>query len=1039
MFAALAASAPAVFAPACDGASILWVHSAAVPAGEVPALHIGIDVATGAVACASVGTAGNATAFAASGSTWLGDDIDGAPPTVLSVSVNRTGDGGVRVLRKLAVFAAPPTGSPSAPPYTAYRAAVVDTFEPSAELGGITWTASVRGEPAEGAPSSSSSPWRTAVVTQLTFGAGFAERRWVPRAGLARNGSANAEWDDVLALEPVGVASASRRLQYGERFLSAPQLQQLEVTPLPYVLHASVTRGAGLALVHSLRDADALTYGATMTAWPNGSRWSRYYNRLGGSSGGSGANSSTVLFTTHLVPLAVHAGPRDVLRFAARAFPAVLEPSPAADCAGLAQLGLGMYSCAGAADLNASALAAAGGANVLWDASFWWPFQGMFLPPEGAGADVEWTSNQGGGEQAQCGQRFAHGQRASLAAVRAASAAAAAANLTLLAYFNLNFFGQNPAFPPLPPGALPPPDPETDWLNSSVYLARHFNGSSCAPPAGTCAERDWQGSVTMDAGDAAWADFLVAQAGRKGAALGATNFRGIVIDEPHVQEFVFARDDGAAWCGRPCASMLGGWLAAGARVAAAVRAGARDGGIVLVNQIHVLRPELLRVGDGVFTEAHPAQADSPRYVNAVGLLTTRCPGIVWTESAAEVAGDGTQTDADAYFHHRLYMGVLPMAPALGNDHAIGPADAGIAAVARTYADHGHMLRELRGARWLLRHDALRVAAAADGTASTAALLGNAFEVAGQPGGAPSKLLAVAIARHNTGGGSSSSSSSSSSIVANVTLSFVLPAPPSGGATVELAGCEITHAAQPWVAVTAQKAADGRWEVRVASLLRGCAMLRCALTVSQPPSPAVSVEVGGAALHNVSDSALSYTLDSATLLPANAHGLAQLLADPLVAARAAHLAPFYLRVGGTSGDFIQFNGSASAKPAPLLPELATLPPPPFCRGNLTGAQLAGLIAFARAAGARLVLGLNGLVRVGARQAGAWDPANAEALFAHAAAAAAAAAAGHAQSRSARHTTRDGDQLCSAADCKCSLRNASGAWCRTACGSAGEPCG
>lgn len=63
----------------------------------------------------------------------------------------------------------------------------------------------------------------------------------------------------------------------------------------------------------------------------------------------------------------------------------------------------------------------------------------------------------------------------------------------------------------------------------------------------------------------------------------------------------------------------------------------------------------------------------------------------------------------------------------------------------------------------------------------------------------------------------------------------------------------------------------------------------------------------------------------------------------------------------------------------------------------------------------------------------------ATVATAAAAAAAAAAGHAQSRSARHTTRDGDQLCSAADCKCSLRNASGAWCRTACGSAGEPCG
>jgi hypothetical protein len=948
--------------------------------GDTPELSIGIDAATGVVACASIGVR-NET-FETVGETLLGDDLATAPSVVLSVRSQRTKSGGVHVLRELIVNAASPMATL---PLQPYHVSVADIFEPDMQLGGITWTAAISAN----ASVPEGSPWRTKICTQLQFPAPFADAFWVPRAGLPRTSHSNADWEDVLALE---LASAPPRLlQFGEGFLSgADGAGADEITPLPLVLHVSQRQGVALAVVHSLNDT---TFGATMAVSANGSRWSRLFNRLGG---GGTHSAVDITFTSHLVPVQGEShnmgGVRAALGFIADAYSPTFEPHEAA-AAAVSEFGLGMYSCANAADHNLTALHQVGG-NVVWDASFWWPYQGMFLPPlsvinatpPSGKNNLTWLSNLGGGEQTACGPMFTHGQRVALADVHAAGTAASAAGLAQLSYFNLDFFGQTPAYPSPPSSSLPPATLD-DWHNSTLWLARHLRASSCAPPYGTCSTRDWQGSIAMDPGDATWANFLEEQAETKVAALGEA-FRGIVIDEPHVQEWVWGRTEagggGAGWCGRPCASLLGGWLSTAARVAARVHSApvqGGGGGVVLTNQIHTLRPELLRAADGVFTEAHPAQSNAPRYVNAIGLLTMRCVGIVWTESADEVAGAGGQGTAgqaemDAFFHQRLYMGVFPMAPALGNDHAIG--DDCSSAVRGTYVDHAHMLRQLRGAQWLLRPDALRVQLAANSTGD-AVVVGNIFQTAAQGNGTPLELVIVAIAKTRSGG------SNSSAGAVSVTLSFLLPR----AARLGSAGCMLTHAGRPWTAVAPRQASSGRWELLVPELLRSCAMLRCCLQKtppsppvpplppSPPPVPVVAVSVTDkVVLHTVSDGMLSYTLDTAML---SGGQLERLVTDPLVAARAAHLAPFYLRLGGTRGDFVQFTGSPSA-PAPVVPELPNLPPAPFLRGNITARQLSVLTDFARAVSARLIIGLNGLLRVGAVQSGAWDSTNARALFA-----------------------------------------------------------
>ena len=151
-----------------------------------------------------------------------------------------------------------------------------------------------------------------------------------------------------------------------------------------------------------------------------------------------------------------------------------------------AKVGLGVYTCATCDSINVSTTVRGAGATTLWDASFWWPYIGMYLPPV-ANATSTWRSNTGGGEQKACSAHpesggFNHGDRVSGITIATHLREMSENGITVpLSYFNLFEFGQNVVWP-LPPvpaacrgGGERNANPTRCWTNSSVFLAAELS------------------------------------------------------------------------------------------------------------------------------------------------------------------------------------------------------------------------------------------------------------------------------------------------------------------------------------------------------------------------------------------------------------------------------------------------------------------------------------------------------------------------------------------------------------------------------------
>ena len=354
-----------------------------------------------------------------------------------------------------------------------------------------------------------------------------------------------------------GAASEGLHLQYGSGFIYEAQVAAgRQIMPIPLTVTASLAASSGIALAHDPSDA---LLGAFVDLYGQNVSFGRLYNRLGlgaapASDQGDGAN-----FTLHFVPLS---GPdwRPAFAWARSAFPAYFLPAsmvtkmnPGNDTVAGAHVppslafGLGVYSCADASDMNASFLGAVG-ATSIWDAHFFWPYQvqfcnrlglvtcisydlktkkptmvshlrgipqGMFLPPNDT-----WVSNTGSGEELDCGA-WTHGTLASLGRINSSYAAARAAELRTLSYFNLFHFGENVP-DPLPPAPSPPQ--QDAWVTSALFLAQNLSASVLNPM-----EYDWQNSIVLDPGEPGRADFLVAQAAAKVDAFGPL-FSGIASE-----------------------------------------------------------------------------------------------------------------------------------------------------------------------------------------------------------------------------------------------------------------------------------------------------------------------------------------------------------------------------------------------------------------------------------------------------------------------------------------------------------------------------
>ena len=621
--------------------------------------------------------------------SWVGEPGTSFAVTSLSLGPCPAPNGAsVCVERTMNVTGQLPSGACCAQ----YSVALLDEFRPVFSAGApaaIAWTLTVSG-------ASNASAWRSAIHTDAAWGFAAAAPAdaawWVPRGGaLPDSGS---EWADVLAMRTTGNAFT----MLGNGFVyEADVAANREVMPLAMSAVASLANASGVALLHDPSDA---LLAAVQDAAAGGANFSRLYNRLGQGAAPLGKGQGGAAFTSFLIPLdscdwrPAFAWARAALPsfFVSASLLSAAAPPPAASAPPPAHLatGLGLYTCAEASDVNASYLLGAA-TTTLWDAHFFWPYQGMFLPP-----NATWASNTGGGEQTSCGPGWRHGDVASRARIQASYDAATAAGLATLAYFNLFHFGESVRWP-LP--APPSPPSASAWVDSSLFLAQNLSASVLPGP-----DYDWQNSIVLDPGEPTRAAFLGAQLQDKVASFG-DSLAGIVVDELEPTHMInFAPASGgegwdSAWCGQPCRFLLWGWTRAAAAAqrvlngggGAAGSAGARPR-LLLANYIGAQRVDVLASADGAFTENY---RNRWALANVLGLSTTgKPPAILWTNSAADMEGD-----PDGFFARHAYLKLFPMAPVLGSDHAIDPSAP--AAVLQAYSDWGIVFAALRGGCWHL--------------------------------------------------------------------------------------------------------------------------------------------------------------------------------------------------------------------------------------------------------------------------------------------------------------------------------------------------
>jgi len=322
-----------------------------------------------------------------------------------------------------------------------------------------------------------------------------------------------------------------------------------------------------------------------------------------------------------------------------------------------------------------------------WQASFDFPYMGMFIPP--VGENEKWI-------------RFG-GDTTSIAAMREYARTMKEMGFYVLNYFNVTEFGtrmQRPVPPrktkddkeiwkdpndffyyKLPESWLPVPD--RIWKDSVFFHRETLPGGS---------HMTWEGGIVTDPGEPVYKDFLLDQARKHVKYLPEAS--GIAIDRMDwLRMYNENRDDGITWfVDRPARSLITSWKDLMKDLAPIMH---NAGKTIFVNN-HVKRIDLLKNTEGIFDEFTYAGAP----LNTTAFMCISKPALGWTSDSSNIHKEGP----DAFFQKYLYMGVYPMAPFPGNDHSILPDDW----TDRQYLDYGPLLAAMRGKKWVLASHCLKV-------------------------------------------------------------------------------------------------------------------------------------------------------------------------------------------------------------------------------------------------------------------------------------------------------------------------------------------
>ncbi len=323
---------------------------------------------------------------------------------------------------------------------------------------------------------------------------------------------------------------------------------------------------------------------------------------------------------------------------------------------------------------------------VNWQASFDFPYMGMFLPPVPAG--VKWKAYSGNLTSADEMNAYAGYMRKK--------------GFYVFNYFNVTEFGTAVKFP------QPPRTTNSDsdlWKNCNDFLYTKMPGSLMLVPRemnlkGAYYTKSkhggpfytWGDGVVVDCGDPAYQKFLLDQARREIREI--PNAFGIAIDRMDWLRFFNERaNDGVSWFhGKAVRSLNVSWKRLMDKLGPIMH---HAGKAILANDL-VKRIDLLKQVDGLFDEY--GYAGSP--LNTTAFMTLNKPAIAWTSGARDLHRVGV----DNFFQKYLYLGVFPMCPFPNNDHSIRPDPY----VDKAYLDYGPLMIAMKGRKWIMEPHVISV-------------------------------------------------------------------------------------------------------------------------------------------------------------------------------------------------------------------------------------------------------------------------------------------------------------------------------------------
>ncbi len=318
--------------------------------------------------------------------------------------------------------------------------------------------------------------------------------------------------------------------------------------------------------------------------------------------------------------------------------------------------------------------------TVNWQASFDFPYMGMYLPP--VQRNEKWR--RFGGDMITIAEmdHFAKKYREK--------------GFYVLNYFNVTEFGAKVKYPPAST-EIHKPDAGL-WKDCNELLYSKFKKAILPVPEKSIKDPKyknaqvpvpfytWEGGIAMDCGESSYSDFLLDQARRHVNEI--PNSFGICIDRlDWLRMFNERADDGITWYeGKPARSIVTSWKKLSPKLSAIMH-GANK--VIFANN-HTKRIDILEHVDGLFDEFTYAGSS----LNLTSFLCVSKPALGWTDNAETIRHEG----GDRFFQKYLYMGVFPMCPFPNNDHSITQSPD----IDQFYLDYGPLMKLMQGREWVLK-------------------------------------------------------------------------------------------------------------------------------------------------------------------------------------------------------------------------------------------------------------------------------------------------------------------------------------------------